>query len=227
MKPGTWMPLYERICRDFGFAPSKDRESAIMLAKKLGQRSDDSLKEVRSRVSSVVLVCGGGPNLADDISTTDIRWPVIAADSATTTLLGSGIIPDVIVSDLDGVVEDQIEANSRGVPILIHAHGDNMSAIGRYVDRFEGPVVGTCQCEPPEHVFNFGGFTDGDRAACVAAELGAKDVLLAGFDFENPAAKPGKKTDVKRRKLAWARMVLEELAKEEVRVIPVADFGAR
>jgi uncharacterized Rossmann fold enzyme len=227
MKLGTWIPLYERICRDFGFDPTRDRDSAIMLAKKLGQRSDDSLKAARSRVSSTVFVCGGGPNLADDISMTDIRWPIIAADSATTTLLGSGINPDIIVSDLDGVVEDQIEANSHGAPIFVHAHGDNMRALDRYVGLFEGAVVGTCQCKPLEHVFNFGGFTDGDRAACIAAELGAKEVLLAGFDFKNPAAKPGKNSDVKKRKLAWARIILEELAKEGIRVIPVGDYVTR
>jgi uncharacterized Rossmann fold enzyme len=198
-----------------------------MLARKLGQRSDDSLKAARDRVSSIVLVCGGGPNLADDLSMTHIRWPVIAADSATTTLLASGINPDIIVSDLDGVVEDQIEVNSRGAPILVHAHGDNTRAIDQYVGRFEGAVVGTCQCKPLDHVFNYGGFTDGDRAACIAAELGAKQVLLAGFDFENPAAKLGKNSDVKKRKLAWARIILDELVKEGIRVIPVGDYETR
>ncbi len=227
MKLGTWIPLYDRICKDFGFDPSEDRKSAVMLAKRLGARSDDSLKVSKSQTSRIALVCGGGPNLADEISITDIRWPIIAADSATTTLLEAGITPDIIVSDLDGVVEDQIDANSRGVPVFVHAHGDNMPALNRYVDKFHGPVVGTCQCEPLEHVFNFGGFTDGDRAACIASELGAKEILLAGFDFENPAAKQGRKTDIKKRKLAWAKIILDELAKEGVRVIPVADFPSR
>lgn len=227
MKLGTWMPLYGRICKDFGFDPSEDRKSADLLAKHLGVRSDDSLKMSKNRVSQMVLVCGGGPNLADEISITDIRWPVIAADSATTTLLEAGITPDMIVSDLDGVVEDQIEANSRGVPIFVHAHGDNTRALGRYLDKFQGPVIGTCQCEPIEHVFNFGGFTDGDRAACIASELGAKEILLAGFDFENPAKKQGRNSDIKKRKLAWARIILDELGKEGSRVIPVADFADR
>ena len=38
----------------------------------------------------------------------------ICADGATTMLLKKSIIPDIIVSDLDGNIHDQIYANQKG-----------------------------------------------------------------------------------------------------------------
>ncbi len=221
------MPIYKGICKDFGFDPRLDLECAKSLSGILGGRSDASIESVRKRVSEVVLVCGGGKALADELSSTQITWPVVAADSATTVMLESGITPDIIVTDLDGVVEDQIECNNRGTPVLVHAHGDNKKSIARYAPAFKGPIVGTCQCAPPPHVFNFGGFTDGDRAACICSGLGSKKILLAGFDFENPAQKPGRSSDIKKRKLAWAKKILGVLGEDGIEVVPVMEFRGR
>jgi len=227
MKLDTWMTFYARICSDFGFEQAADLESAKVLANMLGKDGSESLHSAKGRIADVMLVCGGADVLEDEISSIAVRWPVVASDSATTNLLESGITPDIIVTDLDGVIEDQIDANAGGVPVFIHAHGDNKNAIERYVKRFKGTVVGTCQCAPPPNLFNFGGFTDGDRAACICSELGAKTILLAGFDFENPSDKPGRSRDVKKRKLHWARTILDELGSEGVKVIPVGDYRDR
>jgi len=51
---------------------------------------------------------------------------------------------------------------------------------------------------------NYGGFTDGDRAVCIAEHFGAARVTLAGFDFDNPIPD----TPSKLRKLAWARKII-------------------
>jgi uncharacterized Rossmann fold enzyme len=223
----TWLPFYERICIDFGFDPSRDLQCAQALANILGERSDASLERVKDRLSPIVLVCGGSGSLADELSSTDVRWPVVAADSATTVLLEADITPDIIVTDLDGVVEDQLDCNSRGVPVMVHAHGDNRRMVERYARKFRGAVTGTCQCPPPAHMFNFGGFTDGDRAACICSGLGARTILLAGFDFENPSRKPGKSRDVKKRKLSWARRILDELVAEGINVVPISGYEVR
>ena len=218
MKPEDWGPIYRRICDDFGFDPAEDLKCAISLSCLLGAKSGKALEHIRKDFPETVLVCGGSDRLSEEISSLDIRWFVVAADSATTVLLESGVRPDMIVTDLDGVIEDQIEVSGQGVPVFLHAHGDNQKAIARYAKLFGGPVVGTCQCDPPEHIFNFGGFTDGDRAACISAELGARRIQLAGFDFKNPSEKRGKNKDIKKRKLAWAEKILDELAKEGISV---------
>lgn len=219
MKPEVWDPFYKRICQDFGFDSEQDAKSAASLSALLTNRSNKSLEVLKKDFPPAVLVCGGSDRLSEEISSIDIRWFVVAADSATTVLLEAGVRPDMIVTDLDGVVEDQIEVNGQGVPVFLHAHGDNQNAINRCAKQFGGPVIGTCQCKPPEHVFNFGGFTDGDRAACISAELGAKTVHLVGFDFENPSEKRGKSRDMKKRKLKWAKKILDELAKSGIEIV--------
>jgi uncharacterized Rossmann fold enzyme len=184
----------------------------------LGNRGAETLAVVRNAVPRSVLVCGGGDGLADDLSSMTIDRYVVVADAATSIVMDAGITLDMIVTDLDGIVEDQIGLNSNGTVTFIHAHGDNQSALDRYVARFTGPVVGTCQCPPPSGIYNFGGFTDGDRAACICAELGAKDLLLAGFDFDSPSSKAGKSRDIKKRKLRWAKSILDILSESGVRI---------
>ena len=169
-------------------------------------------------VPSAVTVCGDSADLAEQLDGGTGEGFLLAADGATSTLLRAGILPQVIVSDLDGDFDDQVEANGRGSVVFVHAHGDNMDAVRRYVPRFRGDVVCTCQCAPVEGVFNFGGFTDGDRAACIASSLGASRIRLLGFDFENPSEKPGRAPEVKARKLVWARRILAMLADDGVLV---------
>ncbi len=215
--------MYKRICDDFGFDPEKDLKCAQLLGSMLGDDGTENLRVVRRGFPGSVLVCGGSPGLAEELSGLTIGGYVVAADSATTVLAEAEIRPDMIVSDLDGIVEDQVALNEEGSVVFIHAHGDNRDAVERYFKDFRGPVVGTCQCVPPAGICNFGGFTDGDRAACICAELGAKKIHLAGFDFDNPSAKAGKDREIKKRKLRWAKTILAELMREGVDVLPASD----
>ncbi len=217
MKQETWQPLYEQICKDFGFDPSEDLRNAQRLASMLGGRGASALESVWRSFPRSVLICGSGDALAEQLSSMKIERYVVVADAATSVVADAGISIDMIVTDLDGLVEDQIEVNSAGAVAFVHAHGDNGLALDRYFGRFVGPVVGTCQCPPPRGVFNFGGFTDGDRAACICAELGARSIMLAGFDFENPSPKASKSREVKRNKLRWAKVILEVLERQGVR----------
>lgn len=189
-----------------------------MLAGMVTGRSERSLEAVKRGFPRTVTVCGGAPGLRDEISSASIEGYVAAADSAASVLLEAGIVPNMIVTDLDGIVEDQVELNDRGSVVFVHAHGDNQPAIERHVPQFKGRLVGTCQCPPPPSLFNFGGFTDGDRAACICAALGASTVVLRGFDFRAPSEKPGRRREVKARKLAWARKIIEYLPSEGVSV---------
>jgi uncharacterized Rossmann fold enzyme len=223
LKLETWLPMYKRICDDFGFDPQEDLRCAQLLGSMLGDKGTECLSVVRKKFPESVLVCGGGPGLSEELSALTIEGYVVAADSATTVLAEAEIRPSMIVSDLDGIVEDQVELNEEGTVVFVHAHGDNRDAVERYVRDFKGPVVGTCQCVPPAGMYNFGGFTDGDRAACICAELGAKRIHLAGFDFENPSEKIGKDRDIKKRKLRWAKKIIDELVRIGVEVLPAND----
>jgi uncharacterized Rossmann fold enzyme len=214
-----WLPIYRRICEDFGFSEEEDLESAKALADVIGGRSERTLAVLRETFPKSVLICGGSPRLQEEISSIGLDRYVVVADSAASVILDADVKADIIVTDLDGVIEDQAELNRQGATVLVHAHGDNRSAIGKYLHLFPGPIVGTCQCVPPKGLVNFGGFTDGDRAACICAELGARKLYLAGFDFENPAEKPGRKSEIKKRKLAWAKNIMQLLSDDGVRIL--------
>jgi uncharacterized Rossmann fold enzyme len=216
-----WLPIYHDICMDFGFSEIDDQESALLLSSLAGRRSRPSLESaLRQGVPSSAVLCGGGDTLASDMKSLAWHGLVIAADGATSTLVAMDIRPDIIVTDLDGVVEDQIRVNAEGGVAFVHAHGDNKEAIRQYVPQFIGKIVCTCQCPPVEGVLNFGGFTDGDRAACIAAAIGVRTIRLAGFDFKNPSSKSGKSSEAKARKLVWAKRILSMLADEGVDIGP-------
>ncbi len=214
----AWMGFYDEICREFGYDKAMDLESARFLAGIVTGRSETALAKVKEGFPQSVVICGGAPSLQESLSSMVSEGFVVASDSATSTLVESGIIPDMIVTDLDGVVEDQIELNAKGSVVFLHAHGDNQPALKRYADRFKGPVVGTCQCPPPPSLFNFGGFTDGDRAACICVALGASELTLVGFDFDIPSDKPGRLRGIKKRKLRWAERIIDHLAGEGVKI---------
>jgi hypothetical protein len=132
---------------------------------------------------------------------------VIAADGATSVLLRNAIIPDIIVTDLDGVIGDIIYANRLGSLIVMHAHGDNIEKVRRVLPELKwGMVMCTTQGKPLHNVHNFGGFTDGDRAVFMAKEMGAKRIELIGFDFGDESV-----SDTKRKKLEWAKKLIQDV----------------
>src|SRR4030067_2464782 len=130
------------------------------------------------------------------------KYVVIAASGATSVLMNNWITPDIIVTDLDGNMDDEARANERGAIMLVHAHGDNMDALGEELPRLKR-VIGTTQANHMVNVYNFGGFTDGDRCVFLAKEMEAKSIVLAGFDFEDKNVTP-----LKKKKLVWAKKLI-------------------
>ena len=204
MQFATWEPIYLALLEDFGFSKSGDEEAAKLLAELLSGREDWlSAADARVRGRRVV-VFGNAPTLDRELDVCrEEDAAFLAADGATAVLLRRGIIPDIIVTDLDGPFPDILTANQEGSIAVVHAHGDNLDALRRYVPQLEC-VIGTAQCRPPEGLYNFGGFTDGDRCVFLAKELGAASIKLVGFDYEDESVTPRK-----RRKLAWAKRLIE------------------
>ncbi|WP_292373578.1 6-hydroxymethylpterin diphosphokinase MptE-like protein [Methanosarcina sp. UBA411] len=204
----TWEPIYERILEDFGFDREGDEKAALFLSRMLTEENTASLSKLRALISGKpVLVCGNAPRLRDDLSEINfLDFTVIAADGAAAVLMDVGIIPEVICTDLDGNSEADIEkeilACEMGSIVLIHAHGDNIDKLEKYVPRFKR-FIATTQARPFDKVYNFGGFSDGDRCFFVAREFGAKKIRLVGFDFEDSDVNP-----IKKKKLKWAKKLI-------------------
>jgi hypothetical protein len=132
------------------------------------------------------VVFGAGPSLKKDLAKLSLSGGLgkvlISADGATTAVLDYKT-PDIVVTDLDGDVEKQLEAWRRGAWLVLHAHADNIPKIEEVAPMVKERVIGTTQVKPPRKLFNFGGFTDGDRAAFMAWELGASRICLTGMDL--------------------------------------------
>jgi len=204
MQFATWEPIYQSILQDFGFSPGRDEEAAKLLADLLRDRETPMRAAVTRVGGRRAVVCGNAPTLDKELEGLQERDAVfIAADGATAVLLGRAVVPDIVVTDLDGPFPAILKANQMGSIVVVHAHGDNLDALKKYVPQLER-VIGTVQCRPLPGLYNWGGFTDGDRCVFLAKELGAASIKLVGFDFEDESVTPRKK-----RKLAWAKRLIE------------------
>jgi len=207
-----WEPIYLDILKDFGFSRKHDEEAARLLSWLLkDQRSDKILAEAFDLVRRrSVTVCGNAPSLAKEIESCLKEGSIlISANGATEVLLKEGMLPSIIVTDLDGPFPAIKESNRRGSIVVVHAHGDNIEKLRNCVPQLVR-VIGSTQSRPLPNVYNFGGFTDGDRCVFLARHLGAASIEIIGFDFDDQTVTPRKK-----KKLAWSKRLID-LAMSEV-----------
>ncbi|MGA1821751.1 MAG: 6-hydroxymethylpterin diphosphokinase MptE-like protein [Thermoplasmatota archaeon] len=255
----NWGPIYQQISVDLELDTEKDAEAGRFLAgiirgcRKIRDREETLLEVQRIVEGKRVYVFGAGPDLEDEFSILLSEkqgkgtWVggqagddvIIAADGASSYLLSNGFIPHIIVSDMDGCIEDQLACVSRGSILFLHAHGDNMNVLEGLATRLHGRIIGTTQTNPSDAggLDNFGGFSDGDRAAFVAQHFGARQIILLGYNFNEVGEKMGsmgrrenlseKERMIKFKKLAWASILLGVITRPQVRFYSeIAVFNA-
>ena len=187
--------------------------------------------------SDKYIVFGAGPSLKKHIielkENYDLKdYVLISADGATTALIEERLCPDIVVTDLDGKMDDILLANLKGANIAVHAHGDNLEQVVKYTPFFTN-VIGTTQAQPVGNIYNFGGFTDGDRAIFLAVALGASEITLAGMDFGDIVTKYSRPNiesdlaeadDIKKKKLVYAdRLTQWIIDNENVTIINLCE----
>jgi uncharacterized Rossmann fold enzyme len=196
----TWNPVYEAILADFGYDRAGDERARDVLVPLVEPFDLDRLDCAGRRVA----IAGGAPSLAEETELAADADRVFAASTAVDVLAAAGVSVDLMVTDLDKNPETARELTESGTPVAAHAHGDNVPAVREHVPTFDADhVLGTTQAAPVAPVLNFGGFTDGDRAAFLADHLGAAELVFPGWDFDDPAVGPAKA-----RKLQWAERLL-------------------
>ncbi|MBQ6813649.1 MAG: DUF115 domain-containing protein [Methanobrevibacter sp.] len=241
MDINEWETWYEEILDDFGFSREGDEKTADLLDEILDKHGcltiDDLFDEVMDKKDDTdkFIIFGAGPSLKkhiEIIKTYDLsKYVLISADGATTALLEEDVIPDIIATDLDGKISDLLTANSLGSYFVIHGHGNNEENIDLWTTSFDR-VLGTTQSVPVGNLYNFGGFTDGDRAMFLAIELDASEMTLAGMDFGTVVTKysrpdiegeTGPADEIKTKKLIYAeRLTNWIMENEDVKVINLA-----
>ena len=230
MEFGLWEKYYKEILEDFGFSRENDEESAKLLDEILSTEGCLTLDELREIVgfSNKFIVFGAGPSLKEHIlmlkEDYDLKdYVLVAADGATTAMVEERISPYIIATDLYGNLDDILIDNLRGANVVIHAHGDNIDKIASLTPFFTS-VLGTTQAQPVGNLYNFGGFTDGDRALFLAVALGAEEIILAGMDFGDIVTKYSrpnlennlaKADEFKKKKLVYAEKFTEWIKDNE------------
>jgi len=214
----TWEPVYEGLLAAFGYPRDGDEQARD----RLGELLADANTYHPDRLGldgRTVAIAGAGPSLegeADRAAEADL---VLAASTAVDRLQSVGVAVDAMVTDLDKNPETGRSLTESGTPVFAHAHGDNVPAVEQHVPTYDADfVVPTTQAAPTGAVHNFGGFTDGDRAAFTADHFGAAELVFAGWDFEDPDVTPAK-----REKLRWAERLLHWLERRRGERFAVLD----
>jgi uncharacterized Rossmann fold enzyme len=196
-----WKKSYYQIMDKLGFDTEADIQSVHLLEtyliKLFPTKKEDILLKLKIIQQKPVIIAGAGPSLKKDFSTLfsypfsskiSSKFQIIAVDGATTLFKQKNVIPSIVVTDLDGDLAAISWAIQKGALGLIHAHGDNQQQISIFFQKYndiisKNDVWGTAQCEPGQFLFNFGGFTDGDRAIFLAFHFQSPLIGLIGFDF--------------------------------------------
>jgi len=233
--------IQDRIRKNFEWDLDDDLHSARALQqycsnKKIDLWKDESRLAELQKLDALIkddLICGreiailgAAVEPGDVVVAIENDAVIIAADGAI------GVISDLndyhkekawrkirfIVSDADGDFYHLQEAARRHIPFILHAHGDNEDAWFSLLEEISdapSPIILTHQTPAPiQGMYNPGGFTDGDRAVCIALSLGVNQENLALYGFRTD--KVGKWTgatipEVKMEKLQWMATILDML----------------
>ncbi|MHA2500480.1 MAG: 6-hydroxymethylpterin diphosphokinase MptE-like protein [Candidatus Hodarchaeales archaeon] len=230
MQWANWEVFYKDIIAKLRIDSETDYETTKILQHYFRDQKEQvqsRLRQLRELCRKMCIIFGAGPSLAIDLANclhADIlsSCTTITADGATSEFIRRDIAPNIIVTDLDGDMNHIEAAARKGSILVVHAHGDNEEKINTWIPRLlQFHPIPTTQVEPMPPIENFGGFTDGDRAAFMAVDCGCTTLALAGFDLGDVVghvSKPDLSEDViatprKKLKLEIAAELLQVLCR--------------
>jgi uncharacterized Rossmann fold enzyme len=125
-----WNSKYREILKEFNYDKRKDTDSAVLLDSIIGEKNH--MKKIHDLIKNQnVFVIGAGPSLSYAIPVLQHfkKTVKIVADSAVKPLNDNGIMPNIIVTDLDGDEETFRRIGKSKTIFVVHAHGDNISKL--------------------------------------------------------------------------------------------------
>lgn len=227
--PPSLMAVQHEVRAHFGWGYEADQRSAAMLREACNHHpmgntcgwtplaraaTLENIHDALKQAQHIVLV-GAGVREDDLEQAWEEGTVFVAADGAVGACLDRVEVV-CVVSDLDG--EPHLSrAVERRIPLVVHAHGDNMETWQACLQRWSSsggiPLVLTHQCDDQyEDMYNIGGFTDGDRAACFLLALGISKERISFVGYSTDRVGPWSgATDPERKlsKLAWMARVLD------------------
>jgi len=195
-----WWKFQEEISTQFGF--SKIRED---VATRLVSRLNFSKSSIRHFFKNKeIIIVGAGLTKSSKLPSSNL----LVADGALRACLELDIVPEWVITDLDGYIPDILWASQNGSKTIVHAHGDNISRVNQYVDQINPSCITTTY--PSHYSSCWGGFTDGDRSVMMCLSLGCKSIKLEGFNFDKVGSFSGDYSPQKLKKLKWAKKIINE-----------------
>lgn len=219
MKFIDWFPYYQSIRLQFGYSTQKDQEAANILSRMIKRKALDTNVLQNKIAGNPVMVIGSGPGLERNIKfiKRNTKFVKIVANGAAQALIERNIKPNIVVTDLDGNPSFLQKAEKMGSTMVVHAHGDNINRLKKLVPKFKR-LIGSTQVMPVQNVYNFGGFTDGDRCVFLAEEFGAREIVLVGMELGDRVGRYSKEAivdiELKKKKMKAGKRLLEMLAKQ-------------
>lgn len=199
----NWKKEYTKIVRMLDLDNKADYQASTKLEEYLldlsSNRRDSIIRLLKDILHYPVVIAGAGPSLETDFNyfyksnhVDKVRF--IAVDGATALFHQKNIVPSIVITDLDGDLASIQWSIVNGSVVLIHAHGDNQIHVEKFFQDHlkiikQNWVWGTTQCKTDQILFNFGGFTDGDRAIILSFYFQTPLIGLIGFDFGNKIGK--------------------------------------
>ena len=122
-----------------------------------------------------------------------------------------------VISDGDGG-KGLTQAIQKNIPLILHAHGDNVASWTNIIDYIlskgiETKIVLTHQLPKGiDGMYNFGGFTDGDRAVCFVHSTGVpkERIVMVGTRTDIVGKWSGiTDKELKLSKLKWMEKILQ------------------
>ena len=223
--------VQDEVRAAFGWSEEADAESAIALLEFLKDHdlwtSDhrrQTLTELRSSLqnASRIVIIGAAVEKSEIEDSFLPGDTYVAADGAVGALDSYENLA-CVVSDFDGG-EHLHKAACSGQTIVAHAHGDNLPGWQNCLNKWQElslppslvPSHQTNRLFP--EMYNFGGFTDGDRALCMVLSCGvaAEKIHLIGFAANRVGTWSGATVRVQKLlKLKWMERILSELGFEK------------
>jgi len=188
---------YSKIVKRLNLSTSADISSSenleLLLKTKGLVNNDKILQELSMFLKHPCLIAGGGPSVEGDLKqcielNLINKLTIIAVDGTCKLFYENQIVPNILVTDLDGDWSSIRWAIKNNTTTLIHAHGDNHHLIDEFFLEYENlknqnNIWGTTQNYISSDLLNFGGFTDGDRAVFLTFHFQTPIIGLIGFDF--------------------------------------------
>lgn len=228
MKIGAWLKIYRFINKKLRYSLFKDLFYPYLILIRFLPKLILSSKLKKIIQNKDIIVFGAGPSLnvflgnvkfKSKVNLLEKKFVLIASDAAVKPLIENKIIPDIIVSDLDGDIFSIFLAHYKKSQLIIHSHGDNLFECLNYCKFFKNFIL-TSQMLAFPPLYNFGGFTDGDRAVYIATKYRPKKIYLVGMDFGKitdiyPKSKR-QDTGIKKIKLSIGKILLKLLEPEDI-----------